>query len=354
MRRLLVFLSLVGIVTTSCQKGCSPGESSATKKDQTIHLFVWGEYTCQEIFDDFFKKTGIEVIESNFSSNEEMLAKIQTGLEGYDLIIPSDYMVTVMSQLNLLLPLDKSKIPNSRNIASSLLDLPYDPKNTVSLPYAWSVAGVIYNSDKLKRPITSYGELFSRDDVRYRFSILDDSREMIASALLARGRSANTKHLETLNQLPNTLVSIKKNAREFNSAPTSQLLSGDLLAAQIYSNEALRLAQNHPRFKFILPKDGFTIAVDNMAIPKFSKKVELTYKLINYLLEPAVNHKFVTTVLAPPVVSGIYEQLPAPLKANPAMGPLEQIMTRAEMIHELGDLTKKYDRIWTELKASEI
>lgn len=354
MGRFIVILSLFSLAIASCQTGCNLTNPSEKTADQTIHLFIWGEYTSREIFDDFFKRTGINVIETNFSSNEEMLAKIQTGADGYDLIIPSDYMVTVMSQLNLLATIDKSKIPNSKNIEPALLGLPFDPANTWSLPYAWSVAGVIYNADKLSAPITTYREFFSRGDLRYRFSILDDSREMIGSALISQGLSANTTAVDKLNQLQAALVDIKKSAREFNSSPTSQLLHGDLVAAQIYSNEALRLADKHPQFKFILPEEGFTMAIDNMAIPKLSKKSDLAYKLINYLLEPAVNRKFATSVLAPPVVRGVHEALPGSIKTSPAMGPLDQVTKRAEMIHELGDMTKKYDRIWTELKASEI
>lgn len=354
MSRFIILLSLFSLVVASCQTGCNLANSSEETADQTIHLFVWGEYTSKEIFDDFFKRTGIHVIETNFSSNEEMLAKIQTGVDGYDLIIPSDYMVRVMSQLNLLTPIDKSKIPNSKNIESSLLGLPFDPANTWSLPYAWSVAGVIYNAEKVSNPITSYREFFSRGDLRYRFSILDDSREMIGSALISQGFSANTTAVDKLNQLKATLVNIKKSAREFNSSPTSQLLHGDLVAAQIYSNEALRIADKHPQFKFILPEDGFTMAIDNMAIPKLSKKSDLSYKLMDYLLDPAVNRKFATSVLAPPVVRGVHAALPESMKTSPAMGPLHQVTKRAQMIHELGDVTKKYDRIWTELKATEI
>ena len=306
------------------------------------------------MFEDFEKKTGIGIVESNFASNEEMLAKIQAGAEGYDIIIPSDYMVTVMSNLKLLAPIDKSKIPNLANVETALMAQPHDPKNQWSVPYSWALVGIIYKTDKVSSPIESYRDFFTRDELLHRFSILDDSREMIASALKSGGQSANTTDEHVLRQVRSSILEIKKRAREFNSAPTSQLLQGDLLAAQIYSNEALRLTIKDPRFKFILPADGFTMSIDNMAIPQSSKQKDLAYRLINYLLDPSVNLKFATNVLTAPVVKGVYERLSVTLRSQPAIGPLQSIAPNAEMLHDLGNSTTQYDRIWTEIKASNI
>ena len=92
---------LLAIVLASCGSRCQRGEEPGSSK--TVHLFVWGEYTSKALFDRFTAQTGIDVVESNFASNEELLAKLQAGADGYDLIIPSDYMVQVMAELGLLL-----------------------------------------------------------------------------------------------------------------------------------------------------------------------------------------------------------------------------------------------------------
>ena len=345
---------LVSVLLFSCDfwtQAVDAPEPSQTKK---IHLFSWGEYTSQNIFADFKAETGIDVIESNFSTNEELLAKILAGGAGYDLIIPSDYMVTVMAELKLLAPLDLTKVPNAANIEPELLNLDHDPKNTWSLPYSWSLAGIIFRENKVEKAVTSHGDLFSRDDLKFRFSILDDSREMIGSALKAHGKSVNTTDDKTLNQIKAFLIKIKKRAREFNSAPSSQLLNGDLIAAQIYSNEALRLTLRYPHFRFTLPSDGFTMAIDNMAIPASSQNKEQAYVLINYLLRPDINLRFANELLAAPVIKGVREKLLPKLRNQPAMGPLDMVRKKSETIKDLGPSTKKYDRIWTELKVSDI
>ena len=129
-----------------------------------------------------------------------MLAKIQTGAGGYDIIVPSDYMVTVMVKLDLLRPLDKSKIPNLKNVEQALLNQPYDPQNSHTIPYAWSLAGIVFNTEKISRPIETYRELFSQHDLTYRFSVLDDSREMMASAMKSLGIRANTINQDDLDK----------------------------------------------------------------------------------------------------------------------------------------------------------
>jgi spermidine/putrescine transport system substrate-binding protein len=345
---------LMSVLLFSCDLWTHKVHQPEHGQPQKIHLFSWGEYTSKNIFADFKTETGIEVVESNFSSNEELLAKMQAGGAGYDLIIPSDYMVTVMTELKLLAPLDLSKIPNASNIDPALLNLDHDPKNTWSLPYSWSLAGIIFRENKVKKEVTGHGDMFLRDDLKFRFSILDDSREMIGSALKSQGKSVNTTDDDTLNQIKSFLMKIKKRAREFNSTPSSQLLNGDLIAAQIYSNEALRLTLRDGNFRFILPEDGFTMAVDNMAIPANSQNKERTHLLINYLLRPDVNLRFVKDVLAAPVIKGVHEKLLPELRDQPAMGPLDVIRRKSETIKDLGIITKKYDRMWTELKVSDI
>lgn len=345
---------LVSVLLFSCDFLTHSGGAPEQGHTPKIQLFSWGEYTSKSIFSDFKAETGIDVIESNFSSNEELLAKMQAGGAGYDLIIPSDYMVTVMAELKLLAPLDLAKIPNASNIDPELLNLDHDPKNTWSLPYSWSLAGIIFRKNRVEKAVTGHGDLFRRDDLKFRFSILDDSREMIGSALKSRGESVNTTDDNTLNQIKSLLINIKKRAREFNSTPSSQLLNGDLIAAQIYSNEALRLTLKDSNFRFILPDDGFTMAVDNMAIPAASRNKERAHVLINYLLRPDINLRFARDVLAAPVIKGVREKLMPELRNQPAMGPLDVIRKKSETIKDLGAITKKYDRIWTELKASDI
>jgi spermidine/putrescine transport system substrate-binding protein len=361
MQKFLIFSLIATSFLTACARGCVKSSnraentpSTARSDDKKVNLFIWGEYTSPTLLAEFETQTGIKVIESNYSSNEELLAKLQAGADGYDLIIPSDYMVAVMRQLDLLAPIDHQNIPNIKNIDQALLNRSYDPDNQWSLPYSWAVTGIVYNKSKITRPITGYSDFYSRDDLNHRMSILDDNREAIASMLKSQGHSANSTSDQELDEAKSKLLLVKKRVREFNSSPSSLLQQGDLLAAQIFSNEALRLSEKNPEFEFILPDDGFTMAIDNMAIPKSSKHKEFALTLINFLLQESVNIRFSTELLAAPVVKNAREKLPESLRNHPAIGRLDLIQLRAEMIRDLGPVTEKYDRIWTEVKATSI
>ncbi len=347
---------LLCLLATACVRGCgtTATDTSANTPSKSLHLFIWGEYTSPEIFKDFESQTGIHVTESNFASNEELLAKLQAGASGYDLIVPSDYMVAIMSQLDLLEPLDKISIPNAKDIEPGLLGKSFDPTNKWSIPYSWAVTGVVYNKAKLKDPVTSYKDLLGREDLKQRVSLLDDVREALGAALKSNGASLNDtddKHLETAKA---TLIAAKSRIREFSSTPLSLLKSGDILAAQIYSNEALRLVAQDNSFQFSLPTDGFTFAIDNMAIPKSAQHKQEAYALIDFLLRPDINQKFAEQLLAAPVVRGVQEKLSPALRQHPAISQFETIQAKGEMIKDLGPDIAKYDRIWTEVKAASL
>jgi spermidine/putrescine transport system substrate-binding protein len=349
--------ALVTVSITACTKSCtqiSESRGDAANVESKLNLFIWGDYTSEAIFAEFERQTGIKVVESNFSSNEELLAKLQSGADGYDLIIPSDYMVTVMRQLDLLEPLDKTQIPNARHIDSMLLSKTFDPDNTYSLPYSWTVTGLVFNKGKVTPPVTGYSDLFSREDIKFRIGLLDDNREVIGSVLKSMGQSVNTTDDLQLDAAKNSLIKLKRRIREFTSYPTSMLVQGDLLAAQIYSNEALRLILSNPEFEFVLPEEGFTMAIDNMAIPRNSRRKSNALRLINFLLQDNINIQFAKELLCPPVVEKGIERLPQSMQSQPSIGQFELIQRKGEMLKDLGPVTRRYDRIWTEVKASSI
>ena len=120
---LALTLALVLINVYLNNKGSSAGGQG------TITVYNWGDYIDPDLIKQFEKETGIKVIYETFDSNEAMMAKIEQGGTSYDITMPSDYMVEMMAERDLLLPLDKSKLPNLKHIDPALLDLPFDPDN---------------------------------------------------------------------------------------------------------------------------------------------------------------------------------------------------------------------------------
>lgn len=138
----------------------STGAGTDAKQNRVVNLAIWSNYITPEMVGEFQKRTGIKIQISNYSSNEELLGKLQAGATGYDVIVPSDYMVFVMAKLKLLRKIEYSKIPNAQNLNSRLKNKPYDPSNTYSLPYGWGTTGIAVNRSLFKGEVAGWKDLF--------------------------------------------------------------------------------------------------------------------------------------------------------------------------------------------------
>ena len=345
----IILATFVSIFFSGCT--CSRQDSQTKDKVTSINLFVWGEYTSPRVLKGFQEATGISVIETNFASNEEMLAKLQAGATGYDVVIPSDYMVSAMVKLGLLAKLDHSKLPNFAGIDELLLAREYDPENQYSVPYSWSVSGIAYRKDKVSTPITSYKDLFERPDLKGHVALLDDMREAVAAAMRIHGHGTNDVNKEDLAEAAKTLKTVKSQIKEFNSTPATSLLQGDLVAAQMYSNEALRAQLKNNNLEFVLPSDGFTMSIDNMVILNASTKKDAAHAFINFIISESSSAHFTEDVIAAPVNKSARDNLPPNLKSNPILASPRTLHPTPEMQKDLGEFTADYDRVWTEVKA---
>src|SRR3989449_8055344 len=180
---------------------CSPAsEDKGKAKQVTLHLFTWSDYTEETVVKEFERRFGVKVETDTFGSNEELLAKLQGGASGYDVVVPSDYMVSILIKQGLLADLDRAKIPNLAHVYKHLKGLYYDPQNTYSVPYLWGTTGIGYNADLVKPPPESWQALW---DARYKgkISLLNDEREVFGMALRAAGESLNATQPAKLEEI---------------------------------------------------------------------------------------------------------------------------------------------------------
>jgi spermidine/putrescine transport system substrate-binding protein len=353
------FMGALLIAFTGCTKS---GNGSATDAkaplapktgEKEVNLAIWGTYLPDGFEDKFFKDTGIKVKLSHYASNEELLAKIQAGAGGIDVAIPSDYMVDVLTKLQLIQPLDKSLIPNASGLDPQFLKQSYDPENKYSLPYAWSTAGIAINRDLYKGELKSWKDVFSKKDLAGKISLLDDVREVTGAALKANGFSVNSTKPDELAKAQATLKDFRPRLKMFRSETIDPLVNKEIAVAQVYSVDGLRANRkaggNHIEYKIL--DEGGTKAIDNMVILKSAKNVQEAHVLINYFLKPETNLAFVETVLAGPVLLSTKAKLPKELSVNSALFPSKETMNKLESIHDVGEATRLYDRLWTELKT---
>jgi spermidine/putrescine transport system substrate-binding protein len=328
---------------------------SATKGGREVHLAIWANYLSPEAQVRFTKETGIKLLISNFSSNEELLAKVQAGASGIDVAVPSDYMVGVMTKLELLHEIDLGKVPNFKGLDTHFTHLPFDPGNKYSVPYSWTLAGIAINLDLFKGQIgqiKGWKDLWSNKELAGKFSMLDDAREVFATALKVNGLPVNSTDEAQLKRAQATLKVMRPNVKMFRSDTIDPLVNKEVIAAHAYSSDALQASKKAGgKIEFILPEEGGTRGLDNLSIVKSAKNVEEAHILINFLLSPDVNLEFVKTIMGGPVVAGTREKLPPELQNQAALFPTEAVLAKFESFSDVGPATRLYERLWTEIKS---
>lgn len=317
-----------------------------------LYLYNWEDFMDPGVLKDFERETGIKVIEDNFASNEELLAKLQAGGGGYDLIVPSDYMVAIMARQGLLARLDHANLPNLVNLEPRFRQLPFDPGNAYSVAYFWGVTGIGYNKALVSRSPESWRDLFGETSLaRYkgRISMLNDMREVIGAALISLGHSPNSTDEQALAAAKQLLITQKASLAKYDSETFEEsVAAGELAMTQGWSGEFFTAMVENPDVAFVVPREGTLQFVDNLAIPANSKNKRDAESLIDFLLRPDIAARIANHVGYPTPNRAARDKLdPASPGANfvvPEAVPLYSL-------EDLGDRGATHERIWTEIKA---
>jgi len=344
----VLMLAAATIFLGACTK--KEGAANATKK---VHLAIWSNYVTPETLQEFTKQTGIEVDVSNYSSNEELLAKLQAGASGIDVAVPSDYMVATMAELGLVEPLNLTEIPNFKDMAVNLVGLYFDPTNQYSVPFSWGTTGIAINRSLFKGQIKGWKDLFNSADAKGKFSLLDDVRETLGAALKSNGYSLNSVDETEVASAKKVLMTTRDHVRAFTSETKPGLISGDLPIAHAYSCDALQArAKTKGAVDYIIPEEGCTRWVDTVVIPKGAKAKHEAHLLINFLISPKVGADRAKALFSAPSNVKSLELMDAELKNDPRLFPSAEVLGKCEMIKDLGDSLAAWDKNWTEVRAS--
>lgn len=331
---------------------CGGGSKQQSPEEQKqMNLFIWSAYITEPTVKKFEQKTGIKVRFDTYDSNEALLEKMQSGVSDYDVIVPSDYMVRILNKQGLLEKFDKAKIPNLKNLTARFSNLPYDPNNEHSVPYVWGTTGIGYNKKKVTDPVDSWAILWN-PKYKDRILMLDDEREVFGVALKWRGHSLNSTNQAELDEAKGLLMQQKPLVKTYSSSNFDEiLLSGDVWLAHGWSGQLAKAADQNKDLAYVVPKEGSTIWVDNMAIPKSSSHKYAAYAFINWILEPQ-NSAEITNIsgYANPTDSAKPFIKPE-LLHDPARYPDDATLAKCEFLQDLGDTTVVFDKMWTEIKS---
>ncbi len=326
---------------------------------EELKIFTWSEYMDEENMPkEFEEATGIKVHLDMYESNEEMMAKLQAGgLGQYDLIIPSDYIMPSLINLNLLTPLDHSKIPNLKNLGDKFKSATFDPGNKYSVGWQWGTVGLMYNKEKLSETdVQSWSILFDPSKKVGPFYLIDSVREMLGIALVYLGYDFNSIDPKELKAASDLLIETKKRPSclgfKGGVGGKNDVVSGVADAAIVYNGDAIQTVSQEPdKFGFIVPKEGSEIWIDSMCIPAKAPNVDAAHKWINWVLEPEVGASLSNyNQYATPNEAAIPFITPEDLK-NPGIWPTPEIMKTLHFVKDLGMDNKIVDEAWTRTKS---
>lgn len=322
-----------------------------------LHVFHWSEYIDPAIYDQFEQEFGVHVVEDNFASNEDLLAKLQAGATGYDIIVPSDYMVAIMISQNMLAKLDKSNIPNLENLDPKFTGLPFDPNGDYSVPYQWGTTGIGYRTDLVDEEITSWASIFdpaNAEKYAGKIAMLNDAREAMAAALKYKGHSLNSTDPAELDEAKAVLMQQKPWLAKYDSESyNDDLVSGDLVIAHGWSGDIFVAQGEDENIAYVIPEEGGVVWVDNVAIPATTTgdRQYTAETFINYLLEPEIGAQITNFVWYGSPNAAALPFIDEEIVGDPAIYPPPEVMERLEFIRDVGEATTLYDRLWTEIKS---
>lgn len=338
----------------------APAAQAPQVTSKEFNLYAWSEYVPQDLLDAFSQEYGIKVNYDTYSSNEELLAKLQAGASGYDVIIPSDYMVTIMANLGLLEPIDLNHIPNFANIDERFKNPPFDPGNKYSVPYQWGTVAIAVNTEKVQQPITKFADLWD-PMFRNNLVVLDDEREIIGMALVVLGYSKNSTDPAQLEAAKQKLLELVPNIKLYDSdSPKTALLSGEVIAGVIWNGEAALAHQENPAIDYILPEEGCGLWEDNLAIPKGAPHKDAAEAFINFVLRPEmsilITRDFPYSNPNKAALDLLAKEDPEAYQAYmsfAATNPPPEALEKCHRIVDVGEATTLWDKVWTEVKGGQ-
>jgi spermidine/putrescine transport system substrate-binding protein len=334
--------------------------------DKELSVYNWADYIDEQVLKDYEEKYGVKIIYDTFASNEDLIAKLQAGATGYDVIFPSGQGVAQVIELGLVSKLDHNNIPNLKNIDPKFLDSPDDPGSQYCAPYQWGSTGIAYRKDIFgDTPPDSWAYIFDPEQAKKwqeagGINVLNDQRELIGAALKYLGYSVNDTDEAHLQEAKEVILRAKPYFKSFNSEDydESLLVPGEVVISHAWNGDAAQAASKtideasgESPWAYIIPKEGSVIYQDGICITASSTRKATAEHFINHLLD-AQNGAAITnyTYYASPNAAAREFILPEILN-DPGIYPPQEVIDKLEYFKPLGQSIFLYDQIWTEIKS---
>ena len=384
-RKIFAALTLSAVLLSGCGSGAVSDEETAESEETeaqtltvsdleyytrfkddniSINVYNWGEYISTgadegtlNVNAEFTKLTGIKVNYTNYATNEELYAKLKGGGASYDIIIPSDYMISKMIKEDMIQKLDFDNIPNFSYIMDNFRNQAYDPTNEYSVPYTWGTVGIIYDATVVDIDSEDVDwNLLWNADYADQILMFDNPRDAFAIAEIALGYSINTEDSDELNAAAELLTEQKKVVQAYVMDEVfDKMTAGEALIAPYYAGDALTILEDNDALEFVVPKSGTNLFIDAMCIPTCARNKEAAEMYINFMCEPDIAYANIDYICYSTPHSAAFEMLDEEVRENPVSYPDEEfIANNTSVFVNLSDEAgREMQNLWTEMKSAE-
>jgi spermidine/putrescine-binding protein len=346
-------LSTIGALLTACRgskesdKGAQGEAAQLGPIEKELSIYNWSDYIAKETVPNFEKEFGVKVSYEQYESNEQMLARLEAGPAGYDIVVPSGYVVPVLLAKGLIASINQKLLTNWSNVAPIFLDPPFDPDNAHTVPWQWGTTGLAYRTDKINPPPESWAAFFD-PKLKGRMTQMDDERDVIGAWLRYRGHSLNSTDPGELAGAKADAITAKPNLKGYVSAPVKeQLISGEVWLAQLWNGDTAQARATQPNLEYRLPREGCTIWTDNLVLASSAPHKRAAHEFMNYILRPEVG-----AAISDFTGYGTPNQAALEKMTNPVPFPTADEMKRLEYQKDLGAAMALWDQIWGEIKSA--
>lgn len=383
-KRTLAALAAATTATASIVTGCAPsGEKASADVEERaaaaaeaahfkppeggageLHVYTWSDYIAPDIIEAFEKKLNCKVVIDTFDSNEAMYAKLKAGGTGYDIIMPSSYQIATMAKEGMIQPLDPERIPwVFQNFDKSFTGQILDPTFKWNVPYAVTYTGFAYRKDKIPAGAdVETWAILGNAALKGRITLLDDIREVIGAGLMYLGFDINSTNPAEIDAAVEQILKWRPNVRKFDAESyKTEVASGSTFVGHGYSTDAMQVivgdeeagAPARDDVGFALPKEGFTVAFDEMVLAADSKNPGLAYAFINYLYDGEIAKANMEYIGGPspvkPGIDALDEDYREQIVLKPEQLGRGQVLKGFEDRPEVQEL---YNRAWDRIKAT--
>jgi spermidine/putrescine transport system substrate-binding protein len=313
-----------------------------------LNVYNWSTYIDPAMLTRFENERGVRLRYGTYESNEEMLAKVMTGNSGWDIVFPTHSRLAPMARNGLIANLDHARLPSLKNLDARFQPPQWDADLRWGVPYMWNATGIAYNAAQTSEP-HGWAGLWD-PALRGRLTMLDDPEDAIGACLQKLGYPFGSIDGNQLQAAKAQAIAQKKLLRAYlNAEVRDQLVSGDVLAAQIWSTTARQAIRGNAKLAFAYPEEGYPLYCDCVVILRESKRTELAHEFLEFLLRPDVaanNARVADTATANGAARAI-------LPGDPVLYPPDEVYRRGVWPTALPSAAQRYrDRLWTEIKSA--